>query len=128
MDPERKERYIRWQNHRITQFSFSINLFLTFTLASLAFVANIKLENKPHGDLPIETIIGCWAFCALFGFAATISRLLDFRYTALKIKDGGLFNTFMAEFCGPVTWGCFWGQVVTYIIGAYLLIAGVIAT
>ena len=128
MDADQKERYIRWQEHRITQLSFSINLFLGFAVASLAFALKMKLDGKPHGALPVETVIFCWAACAVLGCVATVSKLLDYRYTARKIKDGGAFNTFMAKYCGCVTWGCFWGQIITYTIGAYLFVAGAIAT
>lgn len=125
MSAEQKERYIRWQDYRINQLSFSINLFLGFAVASLAFAVNIKLENKPLGILPIEPVILCWAYCTGVGCIATISRLLDFRYTTRKIKDGGAFNAFMAKYCGPVTWGFFWGEVLTYAIGGCLFITSV---
>ena len=97
MDADKKARYIRWQDYRINHLSFSINLFLGFAVASLAFVINIKLGDKPHGVLPIETVIICWAFCVVLGCIATLSKLLDYRYTARKIRDGGAFNAFMAK-------------------------------
>jgi len=125
MDSDQKERYIRWQDYRITQLSFSINLFLGFAITSLAFVINIKLESKPHGAIPIEIVMNLWVVSAVLGCIATLSKLMDYRYTTRKIKDGGAFNTFMAKYCGPVTWGCFWGQITTYAIGAYLFVAGV---
>jgi hypothetical protein len=126
MDPQQQERYVRWQDYRITHLSFAINLFLSFAVASLAYAINLKLENKPHGDVPIETAIIWWATSAAFGCIATMSKLLDYRYTARKIKDGGLFNIFMAKYCGPVTWGTFWIQVVAYAVGATIFILGVV--
>lgn len=126
MDPQQQERYVRWQDYRITHLSFAINLFLGFAVASLAYAINLKLENKPHGSLPLETTILWWAASAAFGCIATMSKLLDYRYTARKIKDGGSFNTFMAMYCGPVTWGSFWVQVVTYATGASIFILSVV--
>ena len=126
MNPEQHERYVRWQDHRIVQLSFAINLFLGFAVASLAYVINIKLENRTHSNIQFETVIICWAASATLGCVATMSKLLDYRHTASKIKDGGCFNTFMAKWCGPVTWGAFWAQVISYAIGAYLFILGVI--
>lgn len=125
MDTDQKERYVRWQDYRITQLSFSINLFLSFAIASLAFVINIKLESKPHGAIPIEMVMNLWVASAVLGCIATLTKLLDYRYTTRKIKDGGAFNTFMARYCGHVTWGCFWGQITAYATGAYLFVAGV---
>ncbi len=126
MDPQQQERYVRWQDYRITHLSFAINLFLGFAVASLAYAINLKLEDRPLGNLPVETTIIWWAVSAAFGCIATMSKLLDYRYTARKIKDGGSFNTFMAKYCGPATWGSFWVQVVTYAVGASTFIRGVI--
>lgn len=126
MDQQEQERYVRWQDYRITHLSFAINLFLGFAVASLAYAINLKLENKRYGSIPIETIIIWWSIAAAFGCLATMSKLLDYRYTARKIKDGGSFNTFMAKFCGPVTWGAFWIQVVTYTVGASIFIWSVL--
>ena len=129
MEPEQKERYVRWQNYRITQLSFSINLFLGFAVASLAYVINLKLGENPKNPELLVFIIKWWSWsAALRSFFATISRLLDFRYTAKKIKFGGKFNTFMAKWLGPVTWGAFWGQLLTYIGGAYCFVSSVINT
>ena len=126
MTPAEHERYIRWQSHSITQMSFAINLFLGFAVASLAYAINMKLTGKAHGSVPLETTILWWAASAAFGCIATMSKLLDYRHTARKIKDGGCFNSFMAKWCGLVTWGCFWVQVACYALGAYLFISGVI--
>jgi hypothetical protein len=126
MDPQQQERYVRWQNYRITQLSYAINLFLGFAVASLAYVINLKIENKPLVNIPLETTIILWAASAAFGCIATMVKLLDYRYTAKKIKEGGRINTFMAKHCGQVTWGFFWGQVFAYSVGAYLFINSVI--
>lgn len=106
--------------------SFAINLFLGFAIASLAYAVNLKLENKAHGGIPVEATIILWSCSATFGCLATMSKLLDCRYTAQKIKDGGSFNTFMAKYCGPITWGFFWVQFITYPIGATIFVLGVI--
>jgi len=128
MEPEQKERYVRWQNYRITQLSFSINLFLGFAVASLAYAINLKLTpNSQNTDL-LVFIVKWWSWSAGLGCSATVSRLLDFRYTAKKIKFGGKFNSFMAKYLGSVTWVAFWGQLFTYIGGAYLFISCIIAT
>ncbi len=126
MDPQTQERYVRWQDHRIAHMSFAINLFLGFAVASLAYVISLKLENKPHSNVPLGTTIIWWGISAAFGCIATMSKLLDYRYTARKIKYGGSFNTLMAKYCGPVTWGSLWVQVIAYVTGAIIFILGVI--
>jgi hypothetical protein len=126
MEQDKKERYVRWQDYRITQLSFSINLFLGFAVASLAYAINLKLNPESQHNELLVFIIKWWSWSAGFGCAATISRLLDFRYTAKKIKDGGAFNAFMAKWLGPITWGAFWGQLFTYVAGVYFFISGIV--
>ncbi len=128
MDPDKKERYVHWQNYRITQLSFSINLFLSFAVASLAYAINLKLSPESQHQELLVFIINWWAGSAALGCVATISRLLDFRYTAKKIRDGGAFNEFMAKRLGPVTWGAFWGQLIAYVAGSYFFISGIVNT
>lgn len=127
MDDDQKERYVRWQDYRITHLSYTINIFLGFAVASLAFLINIKLEGKPHRTVPIDTVMVWWATSAIFGCSAILTRLLDFRFTARKIKDGGAFNTFMAKYCGQITMGCLWVQVIAYTSGAYLFVDGILS-
>lgn len=125
MTSDDKERYVRWQSYRITQMSFTINLFISFSVASIAYAINLKFKSIPHGNIPLDITIFLWAFSAAIGVLSSISRLLDYRYTAKKIKDGGgAFNSFMSKYCGPVSWGCFWAQILLYTWGGYLFIKG----
>lgn len=127
MNDDQRERYIRWQNYRITQQSFTINLFLTFAVASLAFAINLKINSNVPNNVEISKIISMWSGSAIFGCVATISKLLDYRYTARKIKDGGKFNSIMAKCCGPLTWGTMWAQIGSYAVGAQMFISPLIA-
>lgn len=127
MNLKQKERYLRWQDYRIAQFSFSINLFLGFAVASLAYVINLKLGKQRYSTIPFELIIFWWSISSISGCLATISKLVDYRYTARKIKDGGVCNTFIAKWSGLLTWVFFWIQVISYSRGAYLFIIGVLS-
>lgn len=118
MNPEQRERYVRWQNHRVSQLSFSINLFLGFSVASLAYVINLLL-NSEKGNTVLECVLITWAFSAVAGCIATVTRLLDFRYTASKIRSPNGCNKFLAAHLGKVTWGMFWLQIILYPFGAY---------
>jgi hypothetical protein len=121
MDENKKQRYVRWQDYRIRQLSFSINMFLGLAVASLGFVIKVRLEDK----IPIVIVllpVVLWAISVFSGCVATLSRLVDFRHTAKKIKDGGELNTFIAEWSGQVTWAAFWAQALTYLIGAWAFV------
>lgn len=117
--PEDRERYARWQNHRISHFSFSIHLFLGFSVASLGYVINLLLSTG-KGNSILETVLIMWAFSAIFGCIATVIRLLDFRYTALKLRAPDKLNIFLAKHLGKVTWSMFWVQIILYILGSFV--------
>jgi hypothetical protein len=106
--------------------TFSINLFLGFAVASLAYVVNIKVTS-PAGLKQVDLFCATywWSASAIAGSIATLSRLLDFRYTARKIKDSSTSDKKKAKFLGKVTWGLFWGQVITYLVGGYWFITEV---
>jgi len=126
MENNQHERYVRWQEHRLNQLTFSINLFLGFAVASLAFAINIKIGKSLQVFIPLNCIIIWWSVSAASGCIATISRLLDFRFTARKIKNSSDKDKCVAKLCGYITWGFFWIQVITYVIGAIKFINGVI--
>lgn len=128
MEPEKKERYVRWQNYRINQLSFSINLFLSFAVASLAYVINLKFTKTPIAVSQAELVITIywWSASAALGTIATLSRLLDFRYTARKIKDSSVCDKCLAKILGKITWGTFWAQTITYVFGGYYFIVNVV--
>lgn len=111
MDERTIERYIRWSDHRITQQSFTLNLFLTFSVACLAYAINLKITGTAPDGINLKSTIYLWSCSAFIGCMATMSKLLDYRHTARKIKDGGRFNSFMAKRCGQFTWGALWAQV-----------------
>jgi hypothetical protein len=121
MDENDRQRYVRWQDYRIQQLTFSINMFLGLAVASLGFAIKVRLE----GEIPIAIVllpVFLWAISVFSGCVATLSRLVDFRHTARKIKDGGELNTFVARWSGKITWSAFWVQTLTYLIGACVFV------
>ncbi len=125
MTPQDRERYIRWTNYRVSHLSHSINLFLGFAVASLAYSINLKIEGKLAG-CALEASLILFCVSAIFGCLATITKLLDYRYTARKIKDGGAFNEVMAAHIGSFTWSFFWLQLSLYAVAAFVFIRGAV--
>lgn len=126
MNPEQRERYIRWVDYRVNHLSHSINLFLGFAVASLAYAINLKIDGQFDGICALNSSIIIFALSAVFGCLATITKLLDYRYTARKIKDGGEFNTVMANHIGSFTWAFFWIQLAIYSVGALIFVLGAV--
>lgn len=121
MTPAERERHARWQNYRITQLSFSINLFLTFSVASIAYLVNLLLNSKEEEQV-LELVLLVWTSSAGAGCVATVTRLLDYRFTAQKIVRENKWNTFFSKNLGKVTWGFFWVQLILYPTGAFLFL------
>ncbi len=112
MTEDQTQRYIRWQDIRIRQLSFSINMFLGLAVASLGFSINVTMEYR----IPLLVILipfFLWLVSGISGCIATLSRLVDFRYTAKKIKEGDETNTSISKGAGPVTWMAFYIQTIT---------------
>jgi hypothetical protein len=100
MDEKTTERYVRWQDYRIQQLTFVINLFLTFATASLGLAIKLRLEKLHQDSYTLNAVIILWALSALAGSVATVSRFIDFRHTAKKIKEQCRFDEYIAQAAG----------------------------
>jgi hypothetical protein len=98
-------------------------MFLGLAVASSGFAINVILDGRmPNSVILVPVIL--WVASVFSGCMATFSRLLDFRHTARKIKDGGKSNTWIAKWSGPITWAFFWAQALTYLFGACFFVLG----
>jgi hypothetical protein len=132
---EDRERFVRWQNFRITQFGFAVNLFLTFAVAALGFslaaVKDSSLLSFPGSGRLLRVAICCFGGSVLFGALTTISRLIDFRCTTIKIRKKysdwrQRTAEFLARWLGGVSWAAFYVQVVLLAYGSWQLISAVL--
>lgn len=117
----RRERYVRWQHYRITQLSFSINLFLGFAVASLGYLTSILIGSEKDNEM-LECVLLIWSWSTIAGCLATLNRLYDFKYTAKKILKKNRCNSLLAAHLGKVTWTLFHLQIILYLWGAYIFI------
>jgi len=131
------ERYMRWQGLGIAQLSVAVALISGFSVAGLGAGLSLLQSATFQLNVPFS-----WAFAAslfLFlaasfcSFGAVITRLLDFRLTARKvrkdIKPGYdkpliLFRR-NAEQYGCATWRLFWASCLCFAIAVVLLVASV---
>jgi hypothetical protein len=135
MIEKEKERNARWQDYRITQFSFSINLFLTFAVAALGFCLTLIKDSSFVPSRGAGHILYCsmmsLAGSIIFGTLATLSRLLDFRCTTIKItkkySDWRLgIAKFLAKWLGGVSWSLFYLQLAALAYGGFSLICTIV--
>lgn len=119
MNEDDKERYVRWQGYRIEQLSFSINLFIGLAVASIGFVIS---EIEKTACMDKHYVLLFLAFSLAVGIVATISRLVDFRYTVKKIESGNENLKRLIDCAGKITWISFGLQLSSYLIGAGILL------
>lgn len=123
------ERFIRWQGNTITQLSTTLSVLSGLSIAGLGFLFSLSREAsfKPTGCIAAAYLIAVAAFflASLAGCAALITRLLDFRLTASRVRGGGsedpltLFGTTASNY-GKATWRLFWLLVTFFLIGIVL--------
>ena len=133
---EPNENYIRWQNYRITQLGFAINLLIILAVGLIAFtIKNLQSDLILNSMQKILFWFGSFLTLSSIGIGlfVVVNRLEDFRITAqIALKRGRNENTRneseKAKKIGKNTWNGFIWQVVTFIIGFLcLLIMFVIA-
>ena len=123
------DRFVRWQGQAIAQLSFAINLFLGFAVTALAFTLSFLRESS-------FTPSRCYAFlyllslvllsaAALCGIGAVVTRLLDFRATANKVRlrqqypisaEIAVLGDY-ATGLGKATWRLFWFMLGGFTLG-----------
>ena len=135
MTEDDRERYVRWQDYRITHFSFSINLFLVLAAAALGFAISLLKDStfipKAGTGQALYRSVLSLACSIVFGSFATLCRLADFRFTVIKI--GKKYSDwrqslaeFLAKYLGGLTWSFFYLQLAALAYGAFRLITAIL--
>ena len=126
---ESNDRFVRWQGYALAQLTFSINLFFATALAALGFDLNLvsTLPSQNAGWISCGLLVssGLLFVSLIAGMGAVISRLVDFRLTARKIRSGDLgaaddelgLIAHKTKALGRSTWRLFWIQVAFLALG-----------
>lgn len=120
------------------QLTFALNLFFGMSVGSLAFAFTL-VRDKEFILLGCPKVIfqaGLISLClAVFvSCAAVVSRLLDFRFTARKVRadekenaeDSGVYK-YRSSILGQLTWRLFWLQLTTLVIGLVGVVVAVLS-
>ncbi len=133
------ERFVRWQAILANHVSFVNNLFLTISIAIVGSLISVLGESEFEPICVSKLFFTAGLFTifvsTVFGFAVTISRLVDFRKTVKKIKSeaNGSSKTELHEqkeqmkLYGKITWCSLYIQIGTMILGSLLLAAAFIS-
>lgn len=112
----------------MAQLSAALSLFSGLAVAGLGFLFSLLRDKDfiPAGWYAVIFLIALVAFfvAAASGIAAMITRLIDFRFTAQKVRNNfveeplTLFGTDASGY-GKATWRLFWTLVISFSVASY---------
>lgn len=120
-----EERFIRWQGHTLSQLSITLSLLGGLSVAGLGLsLALLQKDNfKPEGVFAALFLIALASLlvASFSSVAATVTRLLDFRLTAKKVRDGEIDEPLTmfgvtANGWGRATWRLFWCTALSLLV------------
>lgn len=123
---EKGERYVRWNGYTMAQFTVVLALLSGLSVSALGAGITL-LQRSPvfvHGGHGSAFVIGmvCFVAVILLTLLAAISRLLDFRLTARKVRgrlDRTMFGWDDKQF-GKISWFLFWMAAAAFGVGTSL--------
>lgn len=127
---DKSERFVRWQGHTMGQMSVVLALLGSLSIGGLGLCFSLlqQASFKPSGIYAAAFLIALLALfiASLSSIAATVTRLLDFRLTAQKIRRGEQdepLTYFGADSTGygKATWRLFWCTAISLCIAVVLL-------
>lgn len=128
------EKYNRWQGLAIAQLSVAIALISGLSVAGLGAGLSLLQNNEFVLEPPYKCIFAVslllLLIAAFLSCAAVITRLLDFRLTARKVRKKQLpeYNKsltlfgFDSEAFGRATWRLFWSSCTLFTLGVILVV------
>lgn len=130
------DRYNRWQGLGIAQLSVAVALISGLSVAGLGTGLSLLQKNEFLLTAPkyiFSASLLLLLIAALLSCGAVITRLLDFRLTARKVRkdvkptyDKPLTIFWLGpEGYGHATWGLFWSSCLTFLIGVVLLVVSI---
>jgi ABC-type dipeptide/oligopeptide/nickel transport system permease subunit len=130
------DRYNRWQGLGIAQLSVAVALISGLSVAGLGVGLSLLQKNEflltaPKCVFVVSLLL--LLIAALLSCGAVITRLLDFRLTARKVRkdmkpnyDKPLTIFWLGpDGYGRATWGLFWGSCLTFLVGVVLLVVSI---
>lgn len=123
------ERFVRWQGNTMAQFATALSLLSGLSIAGLGFLFSLLREKtfSPSGCYAALFLLalGTFFIASISGIAAVITRLIDFRLTAKKVRQREIeepltfFGTDASGY-GKATWRLFWALVVSFSVAVVL--------
>ena len=133
MSTRAQERFTRWQAMSINQLSVALTLISSLSTAGLGACFSLMQDTTQTSvasfqiALPISATLFLGAI--FFGVISVITRTLDFRLTARKIRreqtgnsrTGNTIWLLTSNHYGTLTWLFFWLSLLAFIAAGSLL-------
>lgn len=119
-------RYVRWQGIAMAQFTIAIALLSALSVsmlgASLVLILHEKFPSPGAHGLALGLSMLLLMAVVLLCLFATVSRTLDFRLTARKVRGKRCLLMFgiSSEQFGRISWLCFWTAILLFLGGGLL--------
>jgi hypothetical protein len=130
-------RFVRWQGLAISQLAVAVALISGLSVSALALGMSL-LQNKEFVPVGIFAKAFAWSFpllllAALASSSAVVSRLLDVRLTARKVRkkqDPKYTRPLTLFWLGPeaygkITWFLFWVGCLAFLGGIASLFSSI---
>ena len=124
-------RYVRWQGMAMAQFTVAIALMSGLAVSTIGAGISL-LQQPPVSQAGVHSLIFAISMLLLvisilLTLLSTISRTLDFRLTARKVR--GRFDHTMCGWddrsFGRASWCLFWAATASFVVGVVLFVASV---
>lgn len=129
-----EDALVRWETTRRDQLGVAIALLFGLASAALGFCGSLlTAEHAVFGGCGTYLYLlatGTFFVTILLSIAATVTRLLDFRLTARKLRlegrgeKGAVIDRLksVTRCFGRCTWGLFYCQLGGFVLGVALLL------
>lgn len=126
-------KFQRWQEKTLNQFTYTINLFLGISIAIVGFQFSLLLKNdfapQCFGKFSFSSSLLLLLISSALGATCVINRLKDFRITSriTRLKEADNDNELhelreKSDNLGDRTWLIFWWQFGLFWAGIIFLV------
>lgn len=124
LKPEEHERFAQWRERTRTQLGLAIQFFTALSAAGVAFIISMIRDTtfNPQGKERGVALaaLSLLLIAVISGSVAVVTRLLDFRYTAQKIRACEEDQPWLKkniDFVSRLTWFFLWVMLITLLLG-----------